>query len=175
MKNALDPEIRARDLRRVVGGRLDLVQWDAGIDPKNEWISASVDSPEYVERFKRWLSSKKISPDCEFVRFDDFSNTLQKFGWREIAENPAPVFVGGRWKMVSHDLGGYSISWEDQFALVRLKKRRSSRQRQRAGSDRNSHGPAPLHPSPNFRFRARSPARVSSLTMGKNMPRDAPA
>ena len=104
MKNALDPEIRARDLRRVVGGRLDLVQWDAGIDPKNEWISASVDSPEYVERFKRWLSSKKISPDCEFVRFDDFSNTLQKFGWREIAENPAPVFVGGRWKMVSHDL-----------------------------------------------------------------------
>src|SRR3954468_19214402 len=35
------------------------------------------------------------------------------------------------------------------------------------GSDRNSYGPAPLHISPNFRFRARSPARVSSLTFGK--------
>lgn len=53
------------------------------------------------------------------------------------------------------------------------RKSRSSCQRQRAGSDRISHGPAPLHLSPNFRFRARSPARVSSVTFGKKMtPRD---
>jgi hypothetical protein len=47
-----------------------------------------------------------------------------------------------------------------------FKRKSPSRQRQRAGSDRNSHGPAPLHISPNFRLRARSPARVSSLTIG---------
>src|ERR1043165_6576157 len=29
--------------------------------------------------------------------------------------------------------------------------------------------PAPLHISPDFRFRARSPARVSSLTMGRHI------
>jgi hypothetical protein len=51
------------------------------------------------------------------------------------------------------------------------RKSRSSRQRQRAGSDRNSHGQAPLHITPNFRFRARSPARVSSLTIGKTFMR----
>lgn len=104
MKSTQSSEIRARDLRRAVGARMHLVRWDAGIEPQNEWISASVDSPAHLERFCRWLDSKKIDAGCEFVRFDSFSNTLQKFSWREFVENPAPIFVGDSWKMVSHDL-----------------------------------------------------------------------
>jgi hypothetical protein len=104
MKSTQSPEIRARDLRRAVGARMHLVHWDAGIEPQNEWISASVDSPARLDHFCRWLDSKKIDASCEFVRFDSFSNTLQKFSWREIVENPKLIFVGDSWKMVSHDL-----------------------------------------------------------------------
>ena len=62
-----------------------------------------------------------------------------------------------------HCSGGGGCGWQDSSVVGR--KSRSSCQRQRTGSDRNSYGPAPLHISPNFRFSARSPARVSSLTI----------
>lgn len=50
----------------------------------------------------------------------------------------------------------------------REKKSRSNSQRQRAGSDRNSHGPAPLIIfSSSKGLTARSPARVSPVTIGE--------
>ncbi len=56
------------------------------------------------------------------------------------------------------------------FYYARPRKSRSSPQRQRAGSDRNSYGPAPLSiASPSEGLTARSPARVSPLTLGRRM------
>ena len=59
------------------------------------------------------------------------------------------------------------------FAWISIKQmnefRLTSRQRQRAGIDLSSHGLAPLRIFPKFRSSARSPARVSSLTLGRPM------
>jgi hypothetical protein len=97
-------ELRARDLRRVVGARLHLTHWDVGVEAGNEWFSTSTDSPERRASLVHWLESKKVDASSEFIRFDSFSNALQRFGWREILEQPQAVFVGDRWKMVSSDL-----------------------------------------------------------------------
>ena len=97
-------ELRARDMRRVVGAHLHLTRWDVGFEPGNEWISTSTDSPDRRANLVCWLESKKVDASSEFIRFESFSNTLQRFRWREILEQPQAVFVGDSWKMVSSDL-----------------------------------------------------------------------
>jgi len=84
-------------------------------------------------------------------------------------------------RFIAYSVSGFGLhpkrrcsgfDWDIGFSdfksrMSRLRKSRSTLQRQRAGGDRNSHYPAPLHLPPRFRFSARSPARVSSLTMGE--------
>jgi hypothetical protein len=65
MPDLRNPALRYRDVNRVTDHRLLEVAWEPGVEVKNEWVYASLESESHRERLLTWLRSKKIPADAD--------------------------------------------------------------------------------------------------------------
>jgi hypothetical protein len=99
------PDLRWRDVRRVIGHRDRDILWDSGVDPKNEWVYATVESDAHRGRLLQWLRSKNVSRDSDaFLFVLPPSPQLVTVTWGEVLDQPERFFGGPDFELVSKDL-----------------------------------------------------------------------
>ena len=103
MTDLRNPQLRARDLRRLVEPKLHAVIWDAGLNKECEWIYASLESAAHRRKLIEWLRSKAVDEKQEALWIDVNWMKPRKIFWREILEQPEEFFSGMPFQAVSLD------------------------------------------------------------------------
>ncbi|KMT66049.1 hypothetical protein [Catenovulum maritimum] len=83
MVDLLNPNLRARDLRKLVEPHLFEVNWENGVDETSEWVVASFEEPKHEENLVSWLENKKISSTTELIITDLSWSNLHYLNWSE--------------------------------------------------------------------------------------------
>ena len=78
--------------------------WDSGVEKKNEWVYASMESDAHKNRLLDWLRSKGIEEKAEILCFDPSWRLPKKILWRDFIQNPDAFFNGVPFLAVSIDL-----------------------------------------------------------------------
>jgi hypothetical protein len=104
MTDLRNPQLRVRDLRRLVGPKLHSVVWDAGLETENEWVYASVESDAHRSKLLDWLNLKGIDGNKEALRFDRSWSETKWVLWRDILQKPEEFFSGTPFSAVGVDL-----------------------------------------------------------------------
>ena len=87
MVNLLNPNLRVRDIRKLVEPNLIEINWDGGVDETSEWIVASFEDFEHTHRLTSWLNSKAISGTFELIIIHDSWSNLEYVTWENLLEN----------------------------------------------------------------------------------------
>jgi hypothetical protein len=104
MTDLRNPKLRVRDLRRLVEPKLHAVVWDAGVEKKNEWVYASLESKAHRSKLLDWLRSKGVEGKEEALWFDPSWTKPRKILWRDILNRPDEFFSDDPFQLVSLDL-----------------------------------------------------------------------
>lgn len=99
-----NPALRVRDLRRIVQPKLHEVVWDAGVEEKNEWVYASIESDIHKRRLIDWLTSKPVDEGSEALLFDPGWTQVKRIVWRDILQRPEEFFCGSDFHCVNIEL-----------------------------------------------------------------------
>ncbi len=111
MVNLLNPELRSRDIRKLVEPHLYEVNWDFGVDETSEWVIASCENETYKQRLLSWLSSKNIPRTENTIVTDTGWSTLQHIVWSKLLEKPDEFFNRERVLVIASDR-----SWVIEYA-----------------------------------------------------------
>lgn len=99
------PDLRWRDVRRVVNHRSQEIIWEPGFDAKNEWVYATLESDAHRERLLAWLRGKNVPRDSDaFLFVLPPTPVLVSATWAEILDAPEKFFGGPGFELVSKDL-----------------------------------------------------------------------
>ena len=98
------PDLRWRDVRRILRHRDHHLVWDRGVDARNEWVYATVESDAHRERLLEWLRSKNVSNHSDAFLFVLPSNSLVTISWGDVLDEPERFFGGPDFELVSKDL-----------------------------------------------------------------------
>ncbi len=105
MNNLRHPDIRVRDIRKLLGYKSYKLVWDRGCDETSEWVLASIESPIYLQKLSSWLFDKNVLPDNEALLINNYWEIVQKICWRDILENPLTYFGKDSFQLYDLDLG----------------------------------------------------------------------
>jgi hypothetical protein len=92
MVNLINPNLRVRDIRKLVDPNLLEITWDEGIDETSEWIVASFEDPEHTQRLTSWLNSKTINGAFELIIIHNSWSNLEYITWASLLENLQSYF-----------------------------------------------------------------------------------
>lgn len=92
MTNISNPELRPRDVRKVVKSLCNTIVWEQGCDSNNEWVFASLESEEHKSRLLDWLKRKNILPTNEVVITNSAWHNLKLTTWSKILASPESYF-----------------------------------------------------------------------------------
>jgi hypothetical protein len=92
MVNLLSPELRIRDIRKLVEANLHEVNWERGIDENSEWVLASFENEQYKNRLVSWLKSKNISNTKIAIATDKTWSKLQNTLCIDLLTKPEMIF-----------------------------------------------------------------------------------
>ncbi|PKH61685.1 hypothetical protein CXF83_19520 [Shewanella sp. Choline-02u-19] len=84
MVNLLNPELRVRDLRKLVEPHLHEVDWDCGVDDTSEWVIASFEDSVHKQKLITWLKSKSVSDTFEIIITDKAWSYLRYLSWSKL-------------------------------------------------------------------------------------------
>jgi hypothetical protein len=73
-----NPELRARDIRKLVQPSLYQVSWDVGFEDGNEWICMNSAKNAY------WIKSKNIDETSMVICIDEFSTKINKMTYKDL-------------------------------------------------------------------------------------------
>jgi len=104
MSNLRHPDIRIRDIRKLLGYKSYELVWDSGCNETSEWILASVENQIYLERLTNWLAGKNVLPENEALLVNNYWEGTQKIYWKNILENPLAYFGKNSFKLYDLDL-----------------------------------------------------------------------
>jgi hypothetical protein len=104
MTDLRNSQLRVRDLRRLVEPKLHAVVWDAGVEKKNEWVYASLESEAHRSKLLDWLRSKRVEEKEEALWFDPSWTKPKRIFWRDILVRPEEFFLGAPFQVVNLDL-----------------------------------------------------------------------
>lgn len=103
MTDLRNSQLRVRDLRRLVEPKLHAVVWDVGVEKKNEWVYASVETEAHRRKLLDWLRSKRVEKEEEALWFDLSWTKPKRIYWRDILARPEEFFSGAPFQAVSLD------------------------------------------------------------------------
>ena len=99
------PDLRWRDVRRVLNHRSQEIVWEPGIDAKNEWVYATLESDAHRARLLDWLRSKNVPRSSDgFLFMPPPRPSLITATWGEVLDEPERFFGGPDFEFVSKDL-----------------------------------------------------------------------
>lgn len=104
MSNLRNPDLRIRDIRKIIGIKAYNIVWDSGCDETSEYIIASLENQKYSEKLTSWLSSKNISPENEALLVSRSWGNVEKIYWSNILEHPINYFGKGSFQLYDLDL-----------------------------------------------------------------------
>jgi hypothetical protein len=103
MVNLLNPNLRIRDIRKLVEPNLIEITWDEGVDDTSEWILASFEDPEHIQRLNFWLNSKAISGAFELIIIHNSWSNLEYVTWEKLLDNIQSYFNQERTLIIASD------------------------------------------------------------------------
>jgi hypothetical protein len=92
MLNLLNPELRVRDIRKLVEPHLHEVNWERGVDETSEWVLASFENVNYRNRLVSWLTSKKLSNTKTAIVTDKTWSKIQTTPCIDLFAKPEMIF-----------------------------------------------------------------------------------
>ena len=101
MVNLLNPELRTRDLRKLVEPNFYKVHWEIGVDETSEWVLASLENEKYQAKLSSWLKSKKIDDNFEAICVDPSWSNLYFIKWQDLYEDLDVFFTNGNKFIIS--------------------------------------------------------------------------
>ena len=116
MTDLRHPALRYRDVNRITDRRLIDVQWEPGVDAKNEWVLASLEDEEHRRRLLAWLDGEKVPPDSDALLFYAGESQLVTVIWREVLAAPERFFADRKFRVVSKDLDWVLEYWKEGTA-----------------------------------------------------------
>ena len=115
MINLRNPNIRIKDIEKLLGYKSQLIQWDKGVDENNKWSLASLEDENHKKQLLAWLKSKNVLPECEaLLAYQSTSNT--KFiRWENIISEPELYFREQDFELYDLDL-----NWVLQYKAINI-------------------------------------------------------
>jgi hypothetical protein len=132
MPDLRNPALRYRDVNRVMNHRFLEVTWEPGVEAKNEWVYASLESKSHRERLLAWLHSKKIPADADAFLFWPGQSRLFTVLWREVLEDPKCFFADRGFRIVSKDID-WALEYQSAF-VARFGRRQTQNEPDSKGS-----------------------------------------
>ncbi len=112
MVNLLNPDLRLRDLRKLVEPHLQEVKWECGVDETSEWIMASIENQKHYQKLTSWLYSKNVEASAKAVCVDAEWFELKQIYWSEICKNTEHFFCQKDIFVIASDR-----SWVAEYAF----------------------------------------------------------
>lgn len=104
MSNLRNPDIRTRDIRKLVGYKSQEITWDQGCHETSEWVMASLEDEAHITPLIHWLSGKNISSENEAILIDSgWKNPVRVF-WGDLITDPSRYFGKEMFQLYDLDL-----------------------------------------------------------------------
>lgn len=98
------PDLRLRDIRRILQHRDYDITWDAGTSPDSEWVYVLLEDASHQQRLLDWLANKGVASAADaLVIFDGHYESLN-ITWGDLLTQPEKFFDGRQFHIVSKDL-----------------------------------------------------------------------
>ena len=98
------PDLRLRDVKRILDHKRFDIRWDAGTAEASEWVYASLEDLAHRQRLLEWLRSKSIPESAEAFLLGTGNNDWTELTWGDILRAPERFFNGRQIVVVSKDL-----------------------------------------------------------------------
>jgi hypothetical protein len=115
MTNLRNPNIRVKDINKLLGYKYQLIQWDKGIDENNKWNLASLEDENHKKKLLAWLKSKNVLPECEALLANQGSGSTKFIRWENIMSEPE--FYFGEQDFELYDL---DLNWVLQYKSINI-------------------------------------------------------
>ena len=104
MINLRNPDLRTRDIRKLVGLKAQFVRWDEGCDETSEWVIAAVDSSRSIEKLLSWLNSKNVAEFTDCLITNSAWSKPEMIQWHQLLDNPSKYFGNASFQLYDIDL-----------------------------------------------------------------------
>jgi hypothetical protein len=98
------PELRLRDIKRILAHKRFDIHWDAGTSDGSEWVYATLEDDAHRECLLAWLRSKNICESADAFLLGDGYNDCTEITWSDILREPERFLNGRKIVIVSKDL-----------------------------------------------------------------------
>jgi len=98
------PDLRWRDVRHISQSKSGCITWDAGLEPKNEWVYTSVEDEPHKKQLLRWLRGKGVPESSDAFLLWDYENALVTVTWGELLAGPEKFFGEPAFELLSKSL-----------------------------------------------------------------------
>jgi len=98
------PDLRLRDIKRILAHKRFDIRWDAGTSAGSEWVYASLEGSAHRRQLLEWLRSKSISESADTLMLGDGYEDCTAIAWGDILREPERFFNGRKIMIVSKDL-----------------------------------------------------------------------
>jgi hypothetical protein len=98
------PELRQRDVKRILAHKRFDIRWDPGTSAGSEWVYASLEDAAHTQQLFDWLASKGISESADALLLGDGYDDCTEITWGDIVREPRRFFDGRKIMIVSKDL-----------------------------------------------------------------------
>jgi hypothetical protein len=110
-----NPNIRAKDIKRLLGYNHQSIKWDKGVDDNNQWNLASLEDENYRQRLLAWLRSKNVLPECEALFVNQCSGQTKLTHWGSVVSEPELYF--GEQDFELYDV---NLNWVLQYKAINI-------------------------------------------------------
>jgi hypothetical protein len=115
MTDLRNPNIRAKDIKRLLGYKHQLITWGKGIDDNNHWNLASLEDENHKQKLLTWLKSKNVKPECQALLVNQGSEQTKLTHWGNVISEPELYF--GEQDFELYDLG---LNWVQQYKAMNI-------------------------------------------------------
>ena len=128
MTDLRHPALRYRDVNRITDRRLIDVQWEPGVDAKNEWVLASLEDEEHRRRLLAWLDGEKSHLTLMLFCFTPAkANSSWSFGAKSSPPRSVSSLIGNSASSARISIGCLSIGRKAQRDLVDGPRKRANK------------------------------------------------
>ena len=102
--NLRHPDLRPRDIKRILAQKSSDIRWDAGFTAGSEYVYTSLEDAVHRQELQEWLNSKGVAESADAWIITSSEKDCIDITWGEVMREPERIFVGRELMVVSKDL-----------------------------------------------------------------------